>query len=139
MKNMRLLMICFALVAFSFGAFAQGKVTFEKTVHNFGDIKEQDGPAEITFEFTNTGNAPVTLTKVKASCGCTTPTWTKEAVAPGKTGVVKASYNPRNRPGKFNKTVTVNTDGTPNAIYLKINGKGGKERILPFGPTLRAL
>ncbi|GAB4399911.1 MAG: hypothetical protein OHK0053_20850 [Microscillaceae bacterium] len=124
MKNfitLSFLLLCACLAG---GLFAQekGKVVFEKAKHDFGQIKEEDGLAEVTFNFTNTGTAPLTLTDVKASCGCTTPTWTREAVAPGKTGIVKAAYNPQNRPGPFTKSITVNTDGDPAVVILTIAG-----------------
>ena len=119
-KNYLLLLLCLAIMPAS--AQTIGKVVFEKSEHDFGQIKEENGPAEVTFEFTNTGSAPIKLTNVKASCGCTTPSWTQEEVAPGKTGTIKASYNPQNRPGVFNKTITVNTNGQPEVVYLKIKG-----------------
>jgi len=99
-----------------------GKIKFEKISHEFGEIKEEAGPATISFAFKNDGNAPIKLTSVRASCGCTTPDWTQEPVAPGKEGIVTASYNPRNRPGKFNKSITVKTDGEPELIVLRISG-----------------
>ncbi len=122
---MKKLFVLTGLILMSFltsKAQAQGKVVFEKTEHDFGQIKEEDGPAQVSFEFTNTGNEAITLTNVKASCGCTTPTWTKEPVAPGKTGLVTAVYNPQNRPGAFNKTITINTDGEPKVVFLRIKG-----------------
>lgn len=108
---------------------AQGKIEFEKTVHDFGKIKEDGGAAQVVFSFKNSGNKALTLKNVSASCGCTTPEWSKEAIAPGKSGYLKASYNPLGRPGKFDKTVsvTVQTD-TENAnasqLYvLRISGE----------------
>ena len=99
-----------------------GKIKFEKISHDFGDIKEEAGPATISFSFKNEGKTPIKLTSVRASCGCTTPEWTQEPVAPGEEGVVTAAYNPQNRPGKFNKSVTVKTDGEPELIVLRISG-----------------
>ncbi len=112
------------LTFFFFTASAQdtGKLKFDKTAHSFGDIKEEAGPATISFTFKNEGDTPIKLTSVRASCGCTTPEWTQEPVAPGEEGVVTAAYNPRNRPGKFNKSVTVKTDGEPELIVLRISG-----------------
>ena len=107
---------------FQVSAQEKGKIKFEKTAHVFGDIKEEAGPANIEFKFKNEGKAPLKLTSVRASCGCTTPEWTKEAIAPGEEGIVTASYNPKNRPGKFNKSVTVKTDGEPEVVVLRISG-----------------
>ncbi len=93
----------------------QNTIVFEKLEHNFGVIKEENGKASYNFEFTNTGKTPIKLTNVQASCGCTTPNWTKEEILPKKTGIVTAIYDTKDRPGVFNKsiTVTVGTAGTP--------------------------
>ena len=101
--------------------YAQKKLEFETTIHNFGNITEGE-PAEATFTFKNTGKEPITLVNVHASCGCTTPSWTKTPVAPGQTGTVKATYDSKNRQGSFNKTITVRTDGEPQYIVLRITG-----------------
>jgi len=102
---------------------AQGsKATFEKNSHDFGKIKEDDGPTKVDFVVTNTGTAPLTLTEVLASCGCTTPTWTKEAIPAGGKGMVTASYDPMNRPGPFTKNISVRTNGEPSVLNLTISG-----------------
>ena len=56
---------------------------------------------------------------MQASCGCTTPDWSKEPIAPGKKGFVKASYNPAGRPGNFNKSVTVTSNQGTQVLYIK--------------------
>ena len=98
------------------------QIEFAEKLHDFGTVKEQDGPIKHTFEFTNTGEVPVKILGVQASCGCTTPDWTKEEVAPGQTGIIMAQYDPANRPGVFNKTLTVNTSAEPNVVILSIKG-----------------
>ncbi|MBP9932351.1 MAG: DUF1573 domain-containing protein [Chitinophagaceae bacterium] len=92
---------------------------FTNEEHNFGNIPE--GPAvSFDFEFKNVGREPIVLSGVQASCGCTTPTWTKDPVLPGKTGKITATYNTQGRPGNFVKTITVNSNvGTK---VLKISG-----------------
>jgi len=112
----------FALSFWCLSVFGQGKISFEKGEHDFNKIKEDGGSAEYAFKFTNTGNKPLKLINVQASCGCTTPSWTKEEIQPKQTGFVKASYDPMNRPGIFNKTITVQTDGDPQTVYLTIKG-----------------
>ena len=99
------------------------ELKFNEQNHDFGAIKEVDGPAEFQFDFTNTSPEPLMITNVRASCGCTTPAWTKEPVMPGSTGFIKAVYDPRNRPGPFHKTLTVTTNGKQNTIILRIQGK----------------
>jgi hypothetical protein len=101
---------------------ADTTIVFDVTVHNFGDITQNAGPQTYAFAFTNVGTEPVTIQNVAASCGCTTPGWTKEPVAPGQKGEVKATYNPSSV-SPFDKTLTVSTSGTPAQIVLHIKGR----------------
>jgi hypothetical protein len=96
-------------------------IEFEKNSHDFGTVNE-GGPITYEFKFTNKGKVPLTITNVKASCGCTTPSWTKEPVQPGKTGFITAQYNTANRPGPFNKTLTVMANTEPAMVVLTITG-----------------
>ncbi len=98
------------------------KITFTEETFDFGTIAEEKGPVTKEFTFTNTGAAPLIVQNVKASCGCTTPDWTKDPVLPGKKGMVKATYNPQNRPGQFNKTITVTSNAENNTLILTIKG-----------------
>ena len=102
---------------------AQPKAEFKTTEHDFGSIKEDGGLATTVFEFKNTGDQPLILNNVKATCGCTTPEWTQEPVAPGKSGSIKVSYNPKNRPGSFTKNVNVFSNAEPSISVLTIKGK----------------
>lgn len=99
------------------------ELVFTEKNFDFGTVKEQDGPITHEFSFINKGMKPVKILGVKASCGCTTPDWSKEEIKPGETGFIQAQYNPRNRPGPFNKSLTVTTDasGTPLRLYIKGN------------------
>ncbi len=122
MKNILFVLALF--MSFSLTAQDLKSLTFEEPSHEFGKIKEVDGPAEFDFIFKNTGTDPIKIVNVRASCGCTTPAWTREEVAPGKSGFIKASYNPRNRPGPFHKTLTVTTSAAQNnTIILRISGQ----------------
>ena len=100
-----------------------GKVVVDKTVHDFGTIKKADGKVSAVFTLTNNTNAPVVISGVRTSCGCTAPDWTKEPIEPGKTGTVTATYNAA-AIGPFEKTVTINmTEGDKTeAIVVKIKG-----------------
>ena len=99
----------------------QPVITFEKTEHDFGKINEGDGRVTTEFIFTNEGMAPLVLSNVRASCGCTTPSWTKEPIEPGQKGSIKVTYNPNGRPGKFQKTVTItsNASEATKRVYIK--------------------
>lgn len=96
------------------------KMEFEMSDYDFGDLDE--GPkAKVSFKFTNTGNKPLILSDVKASCGCTTPYWPKEPIMPGKSETITAEYNTQGRPGPFNKaiTITANTEPPTKMIHIK--------------------
>lgn len=98
-------------------------ISFDKNTHDFKTIKEQDGLATTVFKFKNTGEAPLVINRVQASCGCTTPTWTKEPIFPGKTGEITTSYNPANRPGSFIKTISVFSNAGTAPTLLTIKGE----------------
>ena len=124
MKNffIVLILMSFAVSNTVIGQTTQAKIDFETLEHDFGTFKEEDGSQTYSFEFTNNGASPLILNNVRASCGCTTPQWTKDPVAPGRDGLIKVSYNPRNRPGPFNKTVTVSSNASNPTVILRIKG-----------------
>jgi len=100
---------------------AQGIMSFPKETHEFGDI-EEGTIAVYEFEFTNTGDQPIEITRVQAACGCTTPEWTNKPVFPGEQGKIKASYNSEGRPGLFNKSITAYSNARKEMIVLFIKG-----------------
>ena len=112
--------LCMALAAVAMMA-QDPVITFTKTEHDFGKINEADGRVSTVFEFKNEGMAPLVLSNVRASCGCTTPTWTKEPVEPGQTGSITVTYNPNGRPGRFQKTITITSNATEatKRVYIK--------------------
>jgi len=93
-------------------------IKFKTETHDFGTLQEGD-PAEAEFVFTNTGKKPLIIQNVQPGCGCTTPFWSKDPVAPGKTGIIKASYGTKGRVGAFNKNITVTSTAGTNIIYIK--------------------
>ncbi len=109
------------LIFFGTLAFCQPKISFPKENHDFGVVKEGD-IASYEFEFVNQGDNPLVISNVKASCGCTTPFWTKKPIAPGEKGMVKASYNSKGRPGNFNKSITVTSNAENRITRLYIKG-----------------
>lgn len=121
----RFLLLVLAFVAYTGQILAQSsqaKIVFEQTEHDFGTFKEAAGPQSYNFAFVNSGGTPLILNNVQASCGCTTPEWTKKPIAPGEKGFIKVSYNPANRPGPFNKTITVSANGEVPRTILRISG-----------------
>ena len=131
MKRIGFFITC---MLFSFTlVFAQGKpeIKVSETTHNFGAILEEDGNATCEFVITNEGNAPLEINRVTASCGCTSPDWTKEPIAPGKTGVVKATYAAKGRPGPFSKTISIysNAQEAPFTVTIKGEVISGKQAV----------
>jgi hypothetical protein len=104
------------------GAFAQAKIQFAETTHDFGNVKEANGPVSHVFTFKNTGNAPLVIQNVETSCGCTSPEYTREPVQPGKSGIVKATFDPSGRPNYFDKNLTVISSAENNRVILNIKG-----------------
>jgi len=96
---------------------------FREKTHDFGEVLETGGSVDYEFTFTNNAGRTIKILSVVASCGCTTPDWTKEPIGVGKTGFVKVSFDPRGKPGYFNKSLTVTTDLDGNAITLLIKGQ----------------
>jgi hypothetical protein len=96
------------------------EITFAKTVHDYGTIVQgSDGTCE--FKFTNTGKEPLILSRPQSSCGCTVPTWPQEPILPGKSDVIKVTYNTNNI-GPINKSVTVTSNAKTARIVLQIKG-----------------
>ncbi len=114
-----------------FVVFSQPAIHFETRIHDFGTIQEVNGPVAYDFEFINQGNTPILIKNVESSCGCTSPEWTKQPVLPGKKGFVKATFSPKDRPGYFDKTITVYSNARPGVMELKIKGTvQGKARTI---------
>ena len=96
-------------------------IKFENSTHDFGTFDESLGKVTTEFKFTNEGNAPLVITRTAASCGCTTPEYPKEPISPGKSGIIKVTFNAKGRPGNFQKSVYVyaNTDPEKTTIIIK--------------------
>ena len=85
-------------------------IALKEKEYNFGKIP-QGKPVTHVFEFKNTGNTPLKLDNVQASCGCTTPEWSKDEVAPGSSSKITVGYNAAND-GEFEKTITLTYNGS---------------------------
>jgi hypothetical protein len=103
--------------------YLQTKMQISPTEYNFGVFREEAGRQTFDFSVTNTGSSPLIIRNVTASCGCTTPEWTKMPIPPGGKGKVTAIYDPANRPGAFNKTLTVYSNAVPETTILTIRGE----------------
>lgn len=118
----KILVFVFALVC-SLAVSAQADIKFDKTVHNFGTFSEAEPQQTCIFTYTNTGDKPLIINQAVASCGCTVPEYTKDAVNPGETGQLKVTYNGKGKfPGHFKKSITVRTNGKTEMLRLYVEG-----------------
>lgn len=123
MKQLVLILFGFLITTGLASAQKKAVISSDSIVHDFGTIVENAGKVSHTFTIKNTGDAPLVITRVIASCGCTTPEWTKEPIAPGKTGEIKVTYNPAGRLGAFNKTISIYSNGKEGSFIMNIKGK----------------
>lgn len=104
-------------------ALPKTSVVFEQDQHDFGSVVEG---TQVTYQykFKNTGEHPLHITKVKPSCGCTTPKFSEEPIEPGEEGFIDVSFDSQGRPGVQSKTITVtgNFEGKLTRL-LKLKGE----------------
>ena len=121
----KIFLIAFCLIAFATveaqtQAPTAERLTFKETEFNFGKIP-QGKPVYHIFEITNQSDKPLKLDNVAASCGCTTPEWSRDEIAPGATAIIKVGYNAAAE-GSFEKPITINYGGSFTK-QLKISGQ----------------
>lgn len=98
-----------------------GVFEFETEEIDYGTINQNDDGLR-TFKFKNIGNAPIVITDIKTSCGCTTPTIPNKPILPGETAEIDIKYA-TSRTGAFSKTITVISNADETRKLLKIKGK----------------
>jgi len=104
----------------TFGASAP-KIVFNKTSHDFGELNLYS-PAFCEFKFYNKGRAPLILSDITATCGCTVPSWPKKPIIPGDSGIIVINYLP-DETGTIDKNVTVFSNATKIPVTLELKGK----------------
>jgi hypothetical protein len=97
-------------------------MTFDETLHDFGTVIEGE-TVTYNFKFTNTGKIDLIIASVSATCGCTATKYTREPIAPGKTGVITVTFDSRRRGGFQNKTITVAANTQPSKTILRIKAQ----------------
>ena len=97
------------------------KIKFKTDTVDYGTIEKGADGLRI-FEFTNTGDAPLIVSKVTSSCGCTVPKWSQDPILPGKTGEIQVKYD-TNRVNPIRKTITVISNADTPTVALKIKGE----------------
>ncbi|MEC3905455.1 DUF1573 domain-containing protein [Tamlana sp. 2201CG12-4] len=105
----------------SYSVNAQAKIKFKTETIDYGTVEKGSNGVRI-FEFTNTGNEPLIISKVSSSCGCTIPKKPKEPILPGKTGEIEVKYD-TNRVTPIRKTITVISNADTPTVALKIKGE----------------
>ena len=111
-------------------------IDFVSKVVDYGTI-EHNADGARKFVFTNNGTEPLLIKNAKGSCGCTVPTWPREAIAPGATAEIGVKYA-TNRVGKFTKTITLTTNASKKPVILTVKGEvnpAPKEETSPVRKT----
>jgi hypothetical protein len=103
-------------------AYAQPQVKWLESEHDFGAFSEEMGLVTATFKYVNIGTEPLIITAARANCGCTTPQYTLEPIAPGDTATLTVRYDASGRPGRFAKKVFVDMNTEPTRTTLTIRG-----------------
>ncbi len=111
MKKIWSTLLLIAFTAFTVSAQSGAKFQFKdkNDTYDFGTVKEGDDVVH-EYEFKNTGDQPLQILRVEASCGCTTPEWPKTPVMPGKTGSIKVTFKSQGRVGPVNRDVTIQSN-----------------------------
>lgn len=131
---MKKLFLFISIVIISVSAVSQPVMKLTESEHDFGTFKEEAGKQTFDFQVTNTGNAPLVIQNIVASCGCTKPEWTTQPIPAGGKGKISAIYDPKDRPGRFNKTLSVYTNSKPEVVVLVIKGE-----VIPREKTIEEL
>jgi hypothetical protein len=113
-----LLACCWQMPAFGQNS-EVAKIVFDEPEHNFGEIKQGD-KVEWTFTFRNDGKAPLVLTNVSTTCGCTAPEWPRDPVMPGGEATIVVRFNSAGKSGMQNKVITIYSNASNNPEYVKI-------------------
>lgn len=101
----------------------EGNAKFTTTTHDFGKVAEEAGSVSCEFKFTNNGTKPLLIQDIRTTCGCTTPSYTKDPVLPGGQGTIKVTYSTKGRVGAIDKKVTVFTNEPDKVYSLQIKGE----------------
>ena len=97
-------------------------IRFAETTFDFGSVNEDKKVTHI-FRFVNSGKEPLIITNAKGACGCTVPEWPKSPIAPGKSGDIKVTFNPKAKKGRQNRKVTVVANTEPPQTFLYVTGE----------------
>jgi hypothetical protein len=123
MQPFKLIPLIFLLTVSLYSQQSSSTIGFEADQFNFGKIYEKDGKVQHDFIFTNKGQEPLIITNVNPSSGISVLQWTRSPVMKGETGSITVEFNPVNMPGRFNRSIIVNSNGRPSATTLRLLGE----------------
>jgi hypothetical protein len=112
-----------------------GSFQFNEIEYDFGTIDEGK-VVEHDFTFTNTGQAPLVISNVQASCGCTSPDWTKTPIKPGENGFVKVVFDSKSKAGVQSPTVSITANTQPNVTRLRLKGTVNSKNSAAAAPAM---
>ena len=137
MRSLYFLILFFGFFALSASAQtatdAAPVIEFENDSYDFGTVNQGE-VVKYTFKFRNSGNADLIIRNVKPSCGCTTPTWTSEAVKPGRSGEIQVQFNTATKLGEQFKSITLTANTRPQQKVLILKGTVITTSVSPQGP-----
>ncbi len=105
------------------------KIEFDKVIHDFGDILISDGAKSTTFTLKNLSSEPAVILTVVSSCGCTDVKWTKEPIAPGKTGTIEATFSNDQGAYPFDKPLTVYISTLKKPVVIRLRGVSVNKKL----------
>ena|SRR2546428_7279571 len=98
------------------------RINFTEDHHDFGKVTDGE-MVSYSYKFKNTGDKPLIISNVRASCGCTTPNWAKDPIAPGQEGNIDVKFNSVGRVGMQEKLITVTANTNPAQTELHLFGE----------------
>lgn len=98
------------------------KIEFQKTEHDFGKILQGE-QVSYTFKFKNVGNAPLIITNIEKTCGCTSPDFSNKPIKPGEEGKITITYDSKGHKGFQNKRLIVKANTNPSETILRIKAQ----------------
>ncbi|MFZ4862854.1 DUF1573 domain-containing protein [Sphingobacterium sp. Mn56C] len=119
-KLLSIVTVFLVFVSLTAMTMAAGEFKFEKETHDFGTIP-LNKPASFEFKFNNTGDAPIIISDVAPTCGCSVADFSKTPVKPGDSGIIKVTYNAATS-GPFTKTFTVKSNTKTPVKILTVKG-----------------
>ncbi len=116
------LLLGFLFTTLLVSAQEKAEIQFKEETIDYGKISRGSDGVRV-FEFTNTGDAPLVITNVRSSCGCTIPKKPEEPILPGQTGQIEVKYDTNRAAGPFRKAITVSSNANSPTKILKIKGE----------------